>query len=347
MKIKTKITKGSKFYSVLLMSILLAILLLLTIEALNLGKYPISPKEIFGILFKDVLSLLGIEPFWEKQKETIFFNIRLPRIILSILVGCCLSSAGAVYQGVFRNPMAAPDVLGSSAGAALGAGIAILSKASGQVIMLSAFLFSLLSVALVYLASLRNKGSKVTGLLLSGIMVSSLFQAMNSYIKLVADPNDQLPQITMWLMGSFANANKSDVMFVLFPMAIGLIPLMLIRWRINLLTMNDEEARSMGLNTKKMRLFVILCASLITAASVSVSGIIGYVGMIIPNLVRRFAGNDYTILLPASMISGSIFLLLVDTFARNLNTAEIPIGVLTAFVGCPFFIYLFTREEVS
>jgi len=317
------------------------ILLVVIIVSFRLGRYPIQTKELFGILLSKIHPLA---PFWSEQTEAIFFNVRLPRIILGCLVGCCLSAAGAAYQGIFQNPMAAPDILGASAGAAFGAALAILLYGSSHLITVSAFCFSLASVALVYFISKKAKGKSILSLILSGIMVSSLFSAGTSYIKLVADPNDQLPAITYWLIGSLAGAKMSQVQFAFLPMLAGLVVLLFLRWQINVLTMGDDEARTMGINAKAIRLLVIVCATLVTAASVSVSGMIGWAGLVIPHLARRVVGNNYKYLMPASMLAGAIFLLLVDNVSRNLLATEIPLGILTAFIGAPFFIYLITRR---
>ncbi|AFM01902.1 ABC-type Fe3+-siderophore transport system, permease component [Desulfitobacterium dehalogenans ATCC 51507] len=320
------------------------ILLITILISFQLGRYPIPPKELFGILFSKVFP---IEQFWADRLEIVLINIRLPRILLACLVGCCLSAAGAAYQGVFQNPMASPDILGASAGAAFGAALAILNHSSSTLIALSAFSFSLLTVAIVYFISKRAKGKNILGLILAGIMVSSLFSAGTSFIKLVADPNDQLPAITYWLMGSLSGAKLSDITFAIIPMAIGLTPLLLLRWRLNILTLGDDEAKTIGVNAKQIRLLVIICTTFVTAASVSVSGMIGWVGLVIPHLTRKLVGNNYTILMPASMLLGAIFLLIVDNFSRNLLTTEIPLGILTAFIGAPFFIYLITRKGES
>ena len=187
-------------------------------------------------------------------------------------------------------------------------------------------------------------GQKTVNLILAGIMVSSLFSAGTSYIKLVAAPGSKLPEITYWLMGSLSGTRGVDIRFAILPMALGLIPLLLIRWRLNLLTLGEEEARALGINTALLRLIVVVCATLVTAASVSVSGLIGWVGLVIPHLCRRYIGNDYRKLLPASMLFGATFLLLVDNISRNLLAVEIPIGILTAFIGAPFFIYLMHQK---
>ena len=336
MRIQTNSQKN-----ILIILALGAALIATVVISFFLGRFPISPVELVSIILSKIFP---IEQFWTDSMETVLFNVRLPRILLGCIVGCSLSSAGAAYQGIFRNPMASPDILGASAGAAFGAALAFLSNLSGTMVICSAFLFSLLCVAIVYFISQKAKGSKILGLVLSGIMVSSLFTAGMSYIKLVADPTDQLPKITYWLMGSLAGAKIKEVIFAAFVTLIGLIPLVLLRWRINVLTFGDDEARTMGVNAKRIRLIVIICATLVTAACVSVSGMIGWVGLVIPHLTRRLVGNNYRYLLPATMLTGAVFLLVVDNISRNLLSIEIPIGILTAFVGAPFFIYLITRE---
>ena len=308
--------------------VLAAVLLALFLVSFVLGRYDVPLWQVVRILLSKVLPL---EATWSANMAVAVLNVRLPRILLACLVGCALSTAGTAYQSVFRNPMAAPDILGASSGACFGAALA--------------FAASLATVALVYVIARRIRGNQVVNLLLSGIMISSLFSAGTSYIKLVADPTNQLPAITYWLMGSLSGTRMQDVTFALLPMAAGLIPLLLLRWRVNLLTLDEEEARSMGVNTTALRLVVILCATVLTAASVSVSGMIGWVGLVIPHLSRKLVGNDCRRLLPAAMLLGAIFLLLVDNVSRNLLAVEIPIGILTAFIGAPFFIYLMTRKE--
>ena len=322
--------------------VLAAVLLALFLVSFVLGRYDVPLWQVVRILLSKMLPL---EATWSANMAVAVLNVRLPRILLACLVGCALSAAGTAYQSVFRNPMAAPDILGASSGACFGAALAILLGLGRGAVTALAFAASLATVALVYVIARRIRGNQVVNLLLSGIMISSLFSAGTSYIKLVADPTNQLPAITYWLMGSLSGTRMKDVTFALFPMAAGLIPLLLLRWRINLLTLDEEEARSMGVNTTALRLAVILCATVLTAASVSVSGMIGWVGLVIPHLSRKLVGNDCRRLLPAAMLLGAIFLLLVDNVSRNLLAVEIPIGILTAFIGAPFFIYLMTRKE--
>ena len=269
--------------------------------------------------------------------------MRLPRILLALLVGCCLAAAGAAFQGTFQNPLVSPDILGASQGAALGAAVAILMGLSSVSVSVWAFAFSIVTVALVVFISARARGNPVTVVVLAGVMVSSLFSAGVSYAKLVADPNDTLPAITYWLMGSLTGANMTDIRLVIAPMAVGLAVLLALRWRINVLTMGDDEAATMGVNARLVRVLVMVAATLCTASSVAVSGMIGWVGLVIPHLCRMLVGCDYRKLLPASMVMGAGFLLLVDDVSRVISTLEIPIGILTAFVGAPFFLYLITK----
>jgi len=332
--------------------ILFVVLILCIIGSIVLGRYPIGLEDTFSILlhrFMGWLESIGlpymrVEIFWNKTQEALLLNHRLPRILLACLVGCCLSAAGASYQGVFQNPIAAPDILGASSGAAFGAALAILLDLNDTMIMVFAFASSMITVCLVIYVGNQAKGKRVLGLILAGIMISSLVSSGTSFIKLVADPNDQLPAITYWLMGSLNGTTPEDVLFVMWPMLIGLLPLFLLRWRVNILTLGDEEAKTMGVNAKRLRTIVILCATLITAASVSISGMIGWVGLVIPHLTRRVVGNNYKYLMPASMLFGAIFLLLVDDISRNLLATEIPIGILTSMIGAPFFIYLMSKD---
>lgn len=322
--------------------LLVVLLVIVFLASFTLGRYGVPLSQVVKILFD---RLIPLNQTWTSEMETVVINIRLPRILMACLVGCCLSAAGASYQGVFQNPMAAPDILGASSGAAFGAALAILIGASTRMITLFAFASSMVTVIAVFLIAQRAPGLRVVNLILAGIMVGSLFTAGTSYIKLVADPTNQLPAITYWMMGSLSGSKLKDVVLVVVPMAIGLVPLFLLRWQINILTLGDEEARTLGVNTNRLRFFVIVCATLVTAASVSVSGMIGWVGLVIPHLSRKLVGSNYRYLLPSSMVAGATFLLLVDNVSRNLLAVEIPIGILTAFIGAPFFIYLISKRE--
>ena len=310
--------------------------------SLMLGRYPIDPAQALGILASKIVP---VDAFWTDQQETLFLNVRLPRILLAILVGCCLATAGAAYQGTFQNPLVSPDILGASQGAAFGAALAILLGLANWGVSIMAFLMALFTVFLVLLISSRAKGNHMMVVVLSGVMVSSLFSAGVSYAKLVADPTDELAEITYWLMGSVTGATLPKIGAVFPIMLIGCAVLFIMRWRINILTMGDDEASTMGVNARVIRIIVIIAATLVTAASVCVTGMIGWVGLVIPHLCRMMIGADYRKLIPASMLLGAGFLLVVDDVARLATTAEIPIGILTAFVGAPFFLYLITRRK--
>ena len=313
-----------------------------TLASLMLGRFPITPAEAGGMLASQVVP---IEPFWTSQQETLFFQVRLPRIVLALLVGCSLAAAGAAFQGTFQNPLVSPDILGASQGAAFGAAVAILLGLGAFGISAFAFAAAIVTVLLVLLVSSRAKGNHMMVVVLAGVMMSSLLQAAVSYTKLIADPTDQLAAITYWLMGSLTGAKPADLAMAAAPMAAGLLALFALRWRINILTIGDDEASTMGVNAQRVRIVVIFAATLVTAASVAVTGMIGWVGLVIPHFARMVIGCDYRKLLPASMLMGASFLLIVDDVARLATTSEIPIGILTAFVGAPFFLYLITRKK--
>ncbi|MBR5259724.1 MAG: iron ABC transporter permease, partial [Eggerthellaceae bacterium] len=287
-----------------------------------------------------------IDVTWTAQQESLFFNVRLTRILLALMIGACLSAAGAAFQGTFQNPLVSPDILGASQGAAFGAALAILTVGGAAATSTSAFIFSMITVFIVLIISNHAKGNRVLVVVLAGVMVSSLFQSGVSFCKLVADPADDLPAITYWLMGSLAGVSSvAEVGRAAIPMVIGMVVLFAMRWKINILTMGDDEASTMGINAKRTRYIVLLAATLVTAASVSVSGIIGFVGLVVPHLARMLIGSDYRKLIPASALLGASFLLIVDNIARLATSAEIPIGILTAFIGVPFFLYLITRKK--
>ena len=308
----------------------------------SIGQYPVSIRAVIGIICQKVG--IPIKTFWSDAMEAAVWNIRLPRVLLSLMVGMALSAAGSAYQGVFQNPMASPDILGASAGAGFGAALAILLGASSSVIIFGAFAFGMITVGLVFLVSRYAKGDRILSLILSGMMISTLFQSGTSYLKLVADPSNHLPQITYWLMGSLSGAKWSDVGFAVIPMVIGFTPLFLLRWKMNVITMGDDEARTMGVHPARVRLLVVISSTLLTASAVAVSGIIGWVGLVMPHIMRRIVGNDYRCLLPASMLGGGIFLLVVDNISRSVTASGIPIGILTSFVGAPLFLWMITGK---
>jgi iron complex transport system permease protein len=326
------------------MIILLFFLLFIIVffSSFFIGRYPIKPSELVLVLLSRIFP---IEPTWSKTVESVILNVRLPRILSSAIIGAALSISGLSYQGMFKNPMVSPDVLGTSAGAGFGASLGILLGFSYLSISLVSFSFGLVAVALVTFISSKLMNQKTLALILGGIMISSLFSSGTSFVKLVADTEEVLPSITYWLMGSLSSVRKTDVYFLLVTTIIGLIPLVLLRWKLNLLTLDEDEAKSLGINTVLLRKIVIFCATLITSAAICVGGQIGWIGLVIPHFTRMLVGCDYRISLPISILLGSSFLMVVDTISRSISTGEIPIGILTSFIGAPFFLYLMIRES--
>ena len=324
-----------------LIPLLLLLYIVIFIASFSIGRFPVGPIDLIKILFSKIFP---IEADWTRQAESVVFNIRLPRIIAASLIGAGLSLSGAVFQTIFRNPMVSPDVLGTTSGAAFGAALALLLHFPSASLPVSAFLFALAAVLLAWSVGSRVPRNQVLGLILGGIMISTLFGSGTSFIKLVADPNDDLPAITYFLMGSLAGIRNSDLKIITLPMIISFIPLLLLSWRMNLLSLPEDEARSLGVNTKAMRAVAIAAASLMSASTVAVAGMIGWVGLVVPHIARMLAGPDSRKAMPATMIIGAAFLTVVDTVSRTISHQEIPIGILTSFIGAPFFLYLILRE---
>lgn len=277
----------------------------------------------------------------------ILLKVRLPRILGGLLIGAGLAASGASYQGIFRNPMVSPDILGASAGAGLGAAIAILFGCSISEIQLISFLTGIGAVGLTCLVSARVKrgNDPVLVMVLAGIMIASTCSALVSLTKAVADPENKLPVITFWLMGSLAPINQSNIGWLLVLVPFGIIMLMFLRWQLNVLSFGEEEAASMGIATRRARWTVILCSTILTTVSVSLAGMIGWVGLVIPHFSRMIVGPNYKVLFPASVLMGASYMLLVDDVARSAMAQEIPLGILTSLIGAPFFLYLLMRSK--
>ena len=309
-----------------------------------LGRYPITPKKLIEVVASRILP---IEKTWTSAVEHVIFQVRLPRVVLAALIGAGLSCVGAAYQGIFQNPMVSPSVLGASAGAAFGAALGLFFFMNYGEITILAFLFGIGAVLLVCLIGSRVRQNQTLGLVLSGMMVGSLFSSAVSFLKLVADTNNTLPAITYWLMGSLSGTRMRDLVFAAPLLIVGMAVVYLMRWKINVLTLGEEEAKCIGVDTKRVRWIVVGAATLITAAAVSVSGLIGWVGLVIPHLARMLVGNDYRKMVPASLLLGASYMMVVDNVSRLLLAKEIPIGILTAFIGAPFFLYLILKDGNS
>lgn len=334
--------------------------------SLFFGRYMMDPVETLRILIigsantlldwgSSLLSALSdqqvilpsFEQTWGASEQTVIFRIRLPRVVAAMLVGGGLSIAGASFQGLFRNPLVSPDILGVSAGAGFGAALGILLSGNPMVIQVSAFVFGIVAVSVAYcIGRTVGRGSTLV-LVLGGIIVGSLFSAFISLTKYVADPYDTLPAIVFWLMGSLSAVSNADIIAIAPPILIGSLCLFLVRWRINLLAVGEEEARALGVDTKWMTMVLVIASTVITASAVCISGIIGWVGLVVPHIGRMLVGPDFRKLIPVSAVLGASFLLIVDDIARTLTAAEIPLGILTALVGAPFFAYLLTRKKVG
>ena len=325
-------------------AILTIVLIVCAFVSLTLGRYSLTASEIFNSLY----SLITGSSAQNEQANAVITQIRLPRIAFAVLVGAALSASGAVYQGLFKNPLVSPDILGVSSGAAVGASIAIILSLPVLYVSLAAVGFGLAAVfAVDFLSQLIARGKlNVIIMVLSGVVISSLFGAFSSLLKFLADSENKLPEITFWLMGSLARTGGyQNVLYMLGVTALCSVPLFLLRFRLNILAFGEAEAKAMGVNVKFYS-FIIICAStLLTASSVAFCGIIGWVGLIVPHIARSIVGANFNALLPASMLIGALFLLIVDTIARCAMASEIPLGIITSLIGAPVFIYLLYQSK--
>ena len=345
---------------------LTALLLLIAafILSFGVGRYALTPGHVLHSIWSGVrhaawsvtnwlctqlrAGLSWAEPEWMSGREdTVVWLVRMPRILAAILVGGALSVSGATYQGLFRNPMVSPDILGASAGASVGACLMMLLNQSTAMVQIGAFIMGIVAVALSYSLSkaIGRGGNMILLLVLCGMTVNTLFSAIVSIIKYMADTESQLPEMTYWLMGSIAKADYKDLLFFVITALIATIPILSLRWRLNVLSFGEDEARALGVNVAAIRLVCIVCATLLTAAVVSIAGTIGWVGLMIPHLVRFIVGPNNKTLLPLSMLTGAVFMLIIDDFCRSLLAYEIPLGVLTSLLGAPFFIFILYKRK--
>jgi iron complex transport system permease protein len=321
----------------------LALLLLFgcAAAAFSVGAFPVGPRALLAAL---AAWLTGTESPLSPAEQAVLWSIRGPRVLAAGLIGAGLAAAGAAYQGLFRNPLVSPDLLGVSSGAALGAVLGIFLALPVLGIQLAAFAGGLLAVAAVYaLAGAVRGHDPLLVLVLGGVAVGALLGAGVALLKFLADPYNQLPAITFWLLGSLASVDRTDVGALLPVMLVSLVPLVLLRWRMDVMTMGDEEARALGVDVRAVRLAVVTAATLMTAAAVAVAGIVGWVGLLVPHMARLVVGPAFARLLPMSALLGAAFLIAVDTLARGLGRVELPLGVLTAALGTPAFLWLLFR----
>lgn len=306
--------------------------------AFMIGRFPIAPGELVSLVWA---RLSGQPHDLPRAMETVVFGIRGPRVVAAMLLGAALAAAGMSYQTLFRNPLVAPDILGVSAGAALGAALGIFFGLDLWSIQALAFAMGLASVVVVTLLARGVRGhDPALVLILSGVVIGALLGSALALIKVLADPYNQLPAITFWLLGSLAAINRDDVLWTIAPVVVGLAPLWLLRWRINVLALGDEEARALGVEVGRVRVVVILAATLMSAAVVSIAGIVGWVGLIVPHMARLLVGPGFARALPVATLMGAGYMLAIDTVARSIANIEVPLGVLTAVIGAPIFIWL-------
>ena len=314
---------------------------LVSVFSLGIGRYYLSPLEIVKVLLQGIS---GRYYGMDKNAMAVVLHIRLPRIAASMLLGAGLAISGQTFQMVFRNPLVSPDVLGTSSAASFGASLALLLGMPALMVSCTAFIAGIVALVLIYTIASRTRREQTLSLILVGMVVSSLFSASTSFVKLIADPNNVLPAITYFLMGSLSGVGSGDLALVGVPILVSVAVLLVLSWRINLLSLSEDEARSIGVNTRLVRAVAIVCATVITASSVAVAGNIGWVGLIIPHISRMLVSNDARYSFPSSVFFGASFLTVVDCVSRAASTIEIPIGILTAFIGAPFFLYLLFRE---
>lgn len=314
--------------------------LITALVCIGIGRYSMSIGESFSVLWNTFTGATGsISP----QAYSVVIRIRLPRILLAILCGSGLAVSGAAFQALFTNPLATPDTLGVAAGTSFGAALALLLKLPALGVQVVALLFGLSAVLLSYSISKTRGRTTIIMIVLSGIIIASMFDAFVSLIKYVADPEDQLPAITYWLMGSLARISyKGLAMGAPFIVA-GVVVIFVLRWKLNILSLNEDEARSMGIHVKILRLCIIVAATMITGSSVAMCGQVGWVGLLIPHICRMIFGGNNRRLIPVSMSLGAAFLLIIDTTARAATAAEIPVSILTSTIGAPFFILLLRK----
>jgi len=303
--------------------------------SLFLGAYGVTPLMVLKILFNEMFHIFNIGDIPEKA---IIVDIRLPRVLLAGVVRACLSGSGVTLQGIFRNPLVDPFILGISAGAAFGCAIT-LGFLSYLPVQFMAFIFGIIAVVIAYSVALTQGEVSRLPLILSGVIVSAFFTALVSIVKFLVDPH-KLQSIVYWLMGSFSLADWKGVKISLLGVIFGLLPIFLMRWRLNVMSLGEEEAKALGINVSRDRLLFIGFSTFSVSIATSLCGIIGWVGLMVPHLVRMLVGPDHRVLVPLSFAGGASFMIMADTLSRTITSFDIPVGIITALTGAPFFIYL-------
>lgn len=316
-------------------------LIVVAFIGLCIGRYPITLPDAWNIL---VSRVIPIDQSWTDQTQNMLLGIRLPRVLAAVLVGAALALSGATYQGIFKNPLVSPDLLGVSSGACVGASVGILLHLNGLMIGVLALVMGLVSVAITCKIPSFFKSKNALTLVLAGVIVSGIMTSIQGICKYLADPYDQLQSIVFWTMGSLASVHLADLAIVIIPMVIAFVVLMVLRWRLNIMALGDVEAKSLGVSVRMMKGVSITCSTVLTACAVCLSGTIGWVGLVVPHIGRMLVGDDNRFLLPVTILVGGVFMTIVDTLARCLTTSEVPLSILTGIIGGPLFLFILARR---
>lgn len=333
-------TDMSSASRVVRVSVVVVLCMGIAIVALGVGRYRVSPVDIVMML---VSKVFPVAPAWAPQAATVVFDVRMPRILLSLLIGGGLAISGGVLQGVFRNPLVSPDVIGVSAGASLGGVLALSLGLGSPVLVISAFAFGMLALLMVLTIGRLARVDSLIMIVLGGVVVGAFFSALVSLTTYLADPYTTLPSIVFWLLGSLATTTYAKLAIAAGPILGGTAVMYALRWRLNVLSLGDDDARALGVKPETTRLVLLSSVALVTAGTVAVAGVIGWIGLLVPHLARMWTGSDHRVLLPVSFFCGAGYLTLIDTMARSMSAGEVPLGVITAVIGAPFFLFLLLR----
>ncbi len=332
--------------------LLLCVLILAAVALVSMaaGRYWVPPNEILRILFNEVTAVAGgdglVRRTWTDQEATVVLDVRLPRVLLAFLVGGALSLGGACLQALFRNPLVSPDIIGVTAGASFGGVLVLTLGLSGGWMVGGAFGFGLAALSgVLLLGRMGGRSNAMLMIVLGGIVVAAFFNALVSFMTYIADPYSELPSIVHWLLGSIAAASYDKVLTALVPVALGAAVVLALRWRLNVLSLGDDDAAALGVNPHRSRVLLLCAVALMTAGTVAVAGAVGWVGLVVPHLARLWVGQDHRVLLPASLLLGGTYLMLIDTLSRSITSSELPLGILTAVIGAPVFVVLLARSQ--
>lgn len=329
----------------------LILVLIIAVVAMSIGRFWVPVNEILRLLGSRVLDLLPwienspIRETWTVQESTVVLDVRLPRVLLAFIVGSALALGGCCMQSLFRNPLVSPDIVGVTSGASFGGVLVLMAGLSTGWLVAGAFGFGLLALFIVLLLGRLGTGQQMLMIVLGGIVVAAFFNACVSFMTYIADPYSDLPSIVHWLLGSLSDASYHKVLIALIPIALGTFIVLGLRWRLNVLSLGDDDAAAMGVNPRTSRVWLLSAVALMTAGTVAVAGAVGWVGLVVPHIARLWVGTDNRVLLPTSMLLGGGYLILIDTLSRTLSSSEIPLGILTAIIGAPVFVALLANSK--